>query len=162
MENEREQDSLSTLPDQILIKSKSSSSHKDYVELPKLEAAKRVPKMSAQLKKIMKPKLLAKQKYFTQGFGITEENAINVEKEPIPYKYPKDLEQFAYKVLRKAWRTDVKKEEIKKKCADKHGFQDQQKRGLLKRLYVKEPKITTMETVLDINPQYFSIVEGNI
>lgn len=153
-------ESQSSLPDQLIIKSQSTSTITELVELPKIKPPKKPKKMSKLLKNIMKPSTRSKKKYFTAGHGITEQNAINLDKEPSPYKYPEDLEQFAYKVRQKAWREDTRIKELKAKCYQKPGYQDRHRRGLLNRLYVEEPKVDTMKTVLDIDPQYFSLIEG--
>lgn len=153
-------ESQTSLPDQLIIKSKTSSSDKDRVELPKLKLPKRKPKVSNLLKDIMKTQSRAKKKYFTAGTGIDEKNAIDLDKDPSPYKYPAELEQFAHKVMNKAWRENIRVKDLKVKCHQKPSYQDRHKKRMLNRLYVKEPKVDTMKTVLDIDPQYFSIVEG--
>lgn len=154
-------ESQSSLPDQLIIKSKSTSSINDPVELPRIKPLKKTHKMSQLLKNIMKPQTMSKKKYFTAGHGINEQNAIDLDKEPSPYKYPADLEQFAYKVRHKAWREDIRVKELMAKCHQKPSYQDRHKKGMLNRLYVKEPKMDTMKTVLDLDPQYFSLIEGN-
>lgn len=154
-------ESESTIPDQIIIKSKSTASIKELTELPKIKPPKKTQKTSKLLRNIMKPQIRAKKKYFTAGPGVNEENAIDLDKEPSPYKYPKDLEQFAYKVRHKAWREDIRVKELKAKCHQKPSYQERHKKGLLNRLYVKEPKVESMKTVLDLDPQFFSLIEGN-
>lgn len=149
-------------PDQLVIKSKSSSTIKDPIELPKIEPPKRTQKMSKLLKNIMRPRTRATQKYFSAAAGVNENNAIDLDKEPSPYKYPEDLERFAYKVMRRAWRDDVRIKELKAKCYQKPSYQDRHRKGMLNRLFVKEPKVETVKTILDVDPQYFSTIEGMI
>lgn len=156
----RKADSQASGLDQIIIRSKSTSSDRDHVELPKLKPPKRVQKMSRQLKNILKPKIRAKEKYFTAARGVNDENAVDVSKEPSPYGYPTDLEQFAYKVMNKAWRYDERVRELQEKCFKKPCYKQRHQKGLLNRLYVREPKVDTMKTVLDVDSQYFSIIEG--
>lgn len=153
--------SQSSMPDQLIIKSESSSS-KGSVQLPQMTLKKRKQRISSQLQNIMKPRTRAKKKYFTAAPGINEDNAIDLDKEPSPYKYPDDLDQFAYKVMRKSWREDARVKELQAKCHQKPSYQIRQRKGLLKRLYVNEPKPTAIQTVLDIDPQYFSVIEGKL
>lgn len=161
MEEERSEGSGSG-PDQLVIKSKSTSTIKDPIELPKIKPQKRTQKMSKLLKNIMRPKTRAIQKYFTAAPGVNEYNAINLDKEPSPYKYPEDLERFSYKVMQRAWRDDVRIKNLKAKCYEKPSYQDRHRKGLLNRLYVSEPKLETVKTILDVDPQYFSTIEGNV
>lgn len=146
--------------EQLVILSKSSSSVKDSVELPKLKLPKKPQKMSKLLQDIMKPKTRAKKKYFTAASGVNAENAIDLDKQPSPYEYPPDLEQFAHKVMAKAWRKDLRIREMKVKCHQKPSFVDRQKKGILNRLYVEEPKVESMKTVLDVDQEYFSVING--
>ncbi|XP_066153929.1 cilia- and flagella-associated protein 100-like isoform X2 [Euwallacea fornicatus] len=97
-----------------------------------------IKKISIPTKEKLKAKTV-KQRYFTTGHRIVDHNKNDFEKDPSPFHYPKDLEEFTYKKL---------------------SYKDLQTKGLLKRLYVEEPTINSMKSVLDIAPEYFKVVEG--
>ncbi|KAJ8975192.1 hypothetical protein NQ317_014914 [Molorchus minor] len=143
--------SASTKSDELLgVKSKSAAR-------PKVQYR---PRVSKKLQNILRPKPPVKTKYFTSGEGVNDDNAVDLSKEPSPFVYPGDLEEFAQKVMTKAWRNDVRLKELKLKCSHKPGYRDRQRKGLQNRLYVKEPEIGNMKTIVDIDPDYFNDVEG--
>ncbi|CAG9771089.1 unnamed protein product [Ceutorhynchus assimilis] len=156
----KKQESQASLPDQLMIKSTTSSTKSS---VPGQQKVTRVQPLHPPKKKTyvkLKPKTTVKKHYFTSGYGINESNAKDVSKEPSPFKYPEDLEEFAHKVMTKAWRNDIRIKELKVKCSQKPSYKDRQKQDLLHRLYVEEPTINSMKTILDIAPEYFKVTEG--
>lgn len=98
--------------------------------------------------------------YFTAGVKINESNQRNIHAEALPFSYPKDLEEFSYRLLSKAWRDRRNRRENQKKCEDKQSQRTRQKLDVLNRLYVKDPEIKTMKTILDVDPKFFTLIEG--
>lgn len=98
--------------------------------------------------------------YFTAGKKVNDDNQRDLLKESSPFVYPKDLEEFAYKVMSKAWRDNLRRKELKFKYNERNNYQSRQQLDILNRLYVKDPETTRMKTILDIDPDFFSIVEG--
>ncbi|KAF5304036.1 hypothetical protein FQA39_LY01821 [Lamprigera yunnana] len=98
--------------------------------------------------------------YFTAGVNINESNQRNVHTEPLPFSYPKDLEQFSYRLMAKAWRDKRIRQENQLKCKNRQSNRTSQKVDLLNRLYVKDPEIKSMKTILDIDPEFFTLIEG--
>ncbi|KAG5870135.1 hypothetical protein JTB14_029504 [Gonioctena quinquepunctata] len=135
--------SLGSLPDQLPIPSLSTTTNEDNVDV----------------KKLLHGKLLARKKYFTSGSKVNKDNAEDLEKSR-PFDYPEEFEEFAHKVMTKAWRNDVKVKEHELKCVQKPCFRERQQTSLLNRLYVEEAPITSVKTVLDVDPQYFKIIRG--
>ncbi|KAJ8947178.1 hypothetical protein NQ314_008679 [Rhamnusium bicolor] len=149
-----------SLQDRLRIASEISTvSNVDPIELvkPKVIVKERRSKV---LQKILTPTPLSKP-YFTAGKRINDENQKDLQKEPSPFTYPENMEIFAHNVMTKAWRDDVRVKELKLKCFQRPSYKARQKRDLLNRLYVKEPTTSTMKVMKDIDPQYFSIIEGD-
>ncbi|CAH0547992.1 unnamed protein product [Brassicogethes aeneus] len=120
------------------------------------------PKFHLVKKKLIPPKPKTKiiKRYFTSAAHVNEENQRNFKKEPSPFSYPNDLEMFAHKVMTKAWRAEVIKNELNKKAIERTNYTSRQNEDLLNRLYVKEPVVTNMKTIVDVDPEYFKAVEG--
>ncbi|XP_030766200.1 cilia- and flagella-associated protein 100-like isoform X2 [Sitophilus oryzae] len=155
-------ESQTSLPDQLIIKSSSSSTKSTGGAKAKLIRSHIPVKKCGpqQLMKKLKPKTPLVKRYFTSGHDINEKNRREATDEPSPFQYPKDLEVFAHKVMTKAWRNDVRLKELKMSCFKKPSHKDRQKRDLLNRLYVEEPKLMDVKTILELAPEYFKIVEG--
>ncbi|KAJ8958151.1 hypothetical protein NQ318_006088 [Aromia moschata] len=118
------------------------------------------PRVSKRLQHVLKSKPAVKTKYFTSAEGVNEQNAVDMANEPSPFIYPGDLEEFAQKVMTKAWRNDIRIKELNLACSQRPSYKDRQRKGLLNRLYVKEPTVENIQTILDIDPDYFNTVEG--
>lgn len=144
-----------SLLDQLFVHSVSSSSPSSKWSLSKFKLR---PVKKALIKH--KPKTVLKPRYFTSGYGINEQNKKDLNKEPSPFRYPKDMEEFAYRVMTKAWRNEVRIEELQEKCSNKPSYKGRQREDLLARLYVEDPTIDSMKSILDIAPEYFKVVEG--
>ncbi|ERL88852.1 hypothetical protein D910_06234 [Dendroctonus ponderosae] len=151
------QDSQTSLPDQLLIKSATSS--KSSLE-PKWRISRTNIAPIKHLREKTKTIPEVKKRYFTAGYGITKSKMRNLDKEPPPFCYPQDLEEFAHKVMTKAWRNNIRVKELIGKCSEKPSHKDRQSKDLLQRLYVEQPAIQTMKSILDIAPEYFKVVEG--
>lgn len=128
-----------------------SKEKKEKKVKPKIKAPKPVERMSAKR---------CTDHYFTAGKKVNDDNQRDLLKELSPFVYPKDLEEFAYKVMSKAWRDNLIRKELKYKYNERNNYQSRQQLDILNRLYVKDPETTRMKTILDIDPEFFSIVEG--
>lgn len=131
----------------------------EKIELPKIKRPKPRLKPPTALERVFGRKK-SKKHYFTAGANINDSNQRNVHAEPSPFKYPDDLEEFSYKVMTKAWRDTVRHKESKLKYNERYSYQTRQKLDVLNRLYVKEPEVASMKTILDLDPDFFTMVEG--
>lgn len=140
----------------------------DVQYTPSIRSTEGSREKATRLRPKMKPptpleKISAKRcadHYFTAGKKINDKNQRDLLKESSPFVYPKDLEEFAYKVMSKAWRDILRRKELKFKYNERNNYQSRQQLDILNRLYVKDPPTTRMKTILDIDPEFFSIVEG--
>lgn len=101
-----------------------------------------------------------KEHCFTAAAKVNDENQRDLFQETTPFVYPKDLEEFSYRVMSKAWRDNLRAKELKYKASDRNNYRTRQQADLLNRLYVKEAEITGMKTIVDIDPEFYSLVEG--
>ncbi|KAJ8924911.1 hypothetical protein NQ315_001068 [Exocentrus adspersus] len=152
--------SIVSAPDQLPIVEQSSvvTAEEPLKAIPPKFLPKKIK--SKKLQDILKPKTSIKRRYFTSGVKVNRSNVRTFENESSPFEFPKDFEEFAHKVLTKAWRNDVRVKELEKKVFQRTSYNDRQKRDLLNRLYVEEPQLEAGKAALDIDPNYFSVVEG--
>lgn len=101
-----------------------------------------------------------KPRYFTAGCGINDENQRDLLNEPSPFVYPKVLEELAHNVMTKEWKSELRKKELSYKYNERHNYKSRQQADMLNRLYVKQPEVTSAKMVQDVDPEFFSIVEG--
>ena len=101
-----------------------------------------------------------KPRYFTSGCGINDQNQRDLLNEPSPFVYPKDQEEIAHKVMTKAWRSELRRKELSYKYNERHNYKSRQQADMLNRLYVKEPQVKSAKMVTDVDPEFFTIVEG--
>ncbi|XP_022903092.1 coiled-coil domain-containing protein 38-like [Onthophagus taurus] len=120
------------------------------------------PKIRAKtaLQKIFGNKNVVKDHYFSQGTGINDDNQRDILHEPSPFVYPEPLETYSYKTMARAWNDKQRIKELKLKCNERNNYTSRQNLDMLNRLYVKEPGTQSMKTILDIDPDFFTIVEG--
>nr|CAI5828739.1 unnamed protein product [Callosobruchus analis] len=114
------------------------------------------------LKKVkVRQRALLRPKPFTQASYVNEKNAIDVAKEPSPYRYPDDFKRLAHGVMTKAWRKELLLKELKVKCVNKPDHRSRAKKDILRRVYVEdEPLPFEPKSVLDVDPMFFKDVEG--
>ncbi|CAH1155461.1 unnamed protein product [Phaedon cochleariae] len=157
-----EHDSQASELDQLAFPTSSTTTNEHEMTkfLPEKPAVLLKTRKAKQSKATPKQRFLARQKYFTAGSKIDKKNARCLDEDPSPYSYPKDLDELAQRIMTKAWRDDVRRKELKVNCFNKTSYQGRRKADLLNRLYVEEPKVESMKTVLDIDPQYFKVIEG--
>ncbi|CAH1992834.1 unnamed protein product [Acanthoscelides obtectus] len=118
-------------------------------------------KAPPQRKAKVKCRKLLKTKPFTQASFVSEKNSIKVEKEPSPYRYPDDFKKFAHGVMTKAWRKELHLKELGVKCSKKPDHRTRARRDILRRVYVEdEPLPFEPKSVLDVDPKFFTDVEG--
>ncbi|KAK9880954.1 hypothetical protein WA026_013278 [Henosepilachna vigintioctopunctata] len=117
---------------------------------------------STKLQKILnsQTKDRAKDKYFSYAPGVDESNLRDLFTEPSPFLYPKDLEEFAQKVLNKAWRNNLKTTELAKKFYERNNYRTRQGGDILNRLYTENPDVSNMKYIIDIDPDFFKIADG--
>lgn len=115
-----------------------------------------------KLRHVLNRGTAVKKRYLTFAEKVNPENARDLKNEPSPFSYPKDLEAFAHGVLNKAWRNDVRVKELTNKCFNRLSYKEKQKQDLLNRLYVKEPTSEPMQTMMDLDPNYYENVQGKI
>lgn len=112
------------------------------------------------IERIFGSKEVVKEHYFSAGVKINENNQRDLLKEPTPFTYPKDIEEFSYNVISKEWRERARQKELKQKCNERNNYQSRQQLDILNRLWVEDPKEQSMRTIFDIDPDFFTIVEG--
>lgn len=98
--------------------------------------------------------------YFTSGSGINENNRRDVLKEPSPFMKTDDENVYSYKVISEAWRDRQRRTELGLKYNERNSYKSRQQLDILSRLFVEEPAVQTVKTILDIDPEFFTIVEG--
>lgn len=99
--------------------------------------------------------------YISHAKSVDPTDIRDVLTESTPYKYPQELEQFSFKVVQKEWTKKVGRKELNMKYNEKTNTRSRQTQDLLKRLYVEDPPwIEGLKTIFDVDPNFFSIVEG--
>lgn len=99
--------------------------------------------------------------YLSHAKSVDPNNIRDVLEESTPFKYPRELEQFSFKVAQKVWASKIVRNELKKKYCDKANAKSRQSIDLLKRLYVESPAAGTQAKIIfDLDPNFFSIAEG--
>lgn len=112
------------------------------------------------LERVFGNKDVVKNHYFSAGTKIDYKNQRNLLDEPSPFIYPKDLEELSYKVLSKEWKEHLRQKELKYKYYQRNNYKSRQQLDTLNRLFVEEPQHQSLKTILDVDPQFFTIVEG--
>lgn len=118
----------------------------------------KLPKLPKIHQKAALPK--SKPRYFTAGCEVNDENRRDFKKETSPFAYPEDVEELAYQVMTKTWKSESRREELSKKYNQRQNYKSRQQIDLLHRLYVPEPKIKSTQMIADIDPDFFKIVQG--
>ncbi|KAG5895443.1 hypothetical protein JTB14_001321 [Gonioctena quinquepunctata] len=151
MDDKRE--SSQSAPDQLAFLSDDSSFGIE-IEIGALLGVRDVPKKRREIE-VPQPKT---RKYYWSkrlaDFTGQEESYLELT----PFGYPADLELMSHAVSTRAWRSDARIEELKKKCTEKPSFRQKQQKHFSERLHVADPPHDGMMTVGDIDPQYFEIV----
>lgn len=150
-----------SLPDQLLIKQRSSTHTSLYTEEEPLKAIR--PKLrvkrTKRLAAIIKPKQPIRRRYFTVGVLVNEKDARALQNEPSSFQFYSDMEEFANRIFNRAWRHDERLRELKRKLVDRTGFKQRGTKDLLKRLYVNT-KPMEGQTVFDIDKNYYQTVQS--
>ncbi|KAK9674970.1 protein of unknown function (DUF4200) [Popillia japonica] len=141
---------------------KSYEEHEGHVKtiFKKKYHPKALIKPKTPIQRVFGNKNIVKDHYFTSGSKIDDVNQRDILSEPSPFVYPKDLETFSYRVMSKAWRDNLRRKEFRLKYNMRNNYQSRQNLDILNRLFVKEPELQSMKTILDIDPNFFTIVEG--
>lgn len=128
-----------------------------------LEARKKIKirvKQKTVLERVFGNKNVVKDHYFSAGQQIDDDNQRNIIEETSPFNYPKDFEEFSFKVLSNEWKKQLRRKELQFNCVERNNYRSRQQLDVLNRLYVKEPEQQSMRTILDIDPEFFTIVTG--
>ncbi|KAK5642136.1 hypothetical protein RI129_008303 [Pyrocoelia pectoralis] len=143
--------------------------HGDRVERKKKVTFTRQPVQKIKEPKLKPPSALEralgrpnkpKDHYFTAGVKINESNKRNIHAEALPFSYPKDLEEFSYRLMSKTWRVNRIKKENECKYNERQSQRTRQTLDLLNRLYVEDPEVKSMKTIVEVDPQFFTLIEG--
>jgi hypothetical protein len=86
----------------------------------------------------------------------------DVLKEPTPFSVAPDTDESNYRMQHKLWRQRCREEEAQHDLSTRPNYRSRQNMDLLKRLYVpdEEAEGSREPGLLDIDPQYFKIMEG--
>ncbi|PNF16549.1 hypothetical protein B7P43_G07189 [Cryptotermes secundus] len=100
--------------------------------------------------------------YFSSGTGVDTSSMRDVLKEPTPFSFAPDTDEFSCRTLHKLWRQRSRDEEARHDFSTRPNYRSRQNRDLLKRLYVPGEEVQECREpgLLDIDPQYFKILEG--
>ncbi|XP_023310250.1 cilia- and flagella-associated protein 100-like [Anoplophora glabripennis] len=151
-----------SLPDQLPIITESCSTESDEPlhKVHSLRGSTIKQRRSTKLNDVLKPKQSIIPRYFTSSKTATDNIARDFKKEISPFEYPRDIELFAHAVMTKAWRDDKRIRELQNKVHNRPNYRGRQKRDSLNRLYVEKPVITEGKTVLNMDPNYYTVVGG--
>uniref|UniRef100_A0A6P7GUP7 Uncharacterized protein LOC114340986 n=1 Tax=Diabrotica virgifera virgifera TaxID=50390 RepID=A0A6P7GUP7_DIAVI len=137
---------------------KTRSQHSGISRIDKSKITR--PKKFIQRRNVkVKPKAPPIQKYFTDGRNVTDQNITDLDKTK-PYKFPTSYEELGQKIMTKAWRRDIVKQDLKAPIFKKQGMREKLNNDLFNRLYVKVPTAENTKTIVDLDPQFFKVVEG--
>jgi len=99
--------------------------------------------------------------YFTTGTGVDRGTMRDVNAEPAPFWFPRDTDEVSYRVLCKVWSKLRREEEARYDLTTRPNYRSRQNMDILKRLYIPDEEVECKEPgLLDIDPQYFKILEG--
>ncbi|XP_065160257.1 LOW QUALITY PROTEIN: uncharacterized protein [Atheta coriaria] len=112
------------------------------------------------LERIFGSKKFVKDHYFSSGTKINESNVRDLVKEASPFKYPDDLDVFSYKLMAKTWLSSNRTKEMNLKYNERSNYTVRQSKDVLNRLFVESANVKCNTTILDIDPEFYSIVSG--
>jgi hypothetical protein len=100
--------------------------------------------------------------YFTTGTGVDKSTARDVTKEPTPFSFPRDTQEFSCKELYKSLRQRFREQESKYDFSTRPNFRSRQNKDILNRLYTPDDDVEDSREpgLLDIDSQYFKIIQG--
>lgn len=101
-------------------------------------------------------------RYFTKTKSkkSTSENEKQCERELPPFVVPESLNQFSFRLVEKMIRQERQKAETKRNYANKTNVRSRKMEDCLERLFMEEPDPVKIKTILDIDPDFYTIVEG--
>lgn len=117
-------------------------------------------KKKTALERVFGNKDVVKDHYYSSAPNVNDDNQRNLLSEPSPFIYPADNEELSYKLLSREWKEKLRRKELKYKYNQRNNYRSRQQLDILNRLYVKEPEQQSMRTILDIDPEFFTIVAG--
>ncbi|GFG33888.1 hypothetical protein Cfor_09859 [Coptotermes formosanus] len=99
--------------------------------------------------------------YFTAGTGVDKGTMRDVNAEPSPFWFPPDRGEVSYRLLTKVWCKLRREEEARYDAITRPNYRSRQRMDILKRLYIPDEEVECKQPgLLDIDPQYFKILEG--
>ena len=119
-----------------------------------------VVKPRKPLQRVLGDKSVVKNHYFTAGSKVNDENERDVLHEPSPFEYPKDLELCAYRALSTLWGETLRATEQKLKYNERNNNRSRKNLDILNRLRVTSPTSRGVKTILDVDPDFFAVVQG--
>jgi hypothetical protein len=101
--------------------------------------------------------------YFTTGTGVDKSTARDVTKEPTPFSFPRDTQEFSCKELYKSLTQRFREQESKYDFSTRPNFRSRQNKDILNRLYIPDDDVEDGREpgLLDIDSQYFKIIQGH-
>ncbi|XP_017786367.1 PREDICTED: cilia- and flagella-associated protein 100-like [Nicrophorus vespilloides] len=117
-------------------------------------------KAKPPLERIFGSKTHVKDHYFSDGSKVNNTNMRDVLQEASPFKYPDELDAFAFKVMSKKWETTERRKELKLKYNDRNNYITRHQRDMLNRLYVPTQDVKSAQTILDVDSEFYMIIEG--
>ena len=99
--------------------------------------------------------------YFTTGTGVDKGTMRDVNAEPAPFWFPRDTDEVSHRLLCKVWSKLRREESLRYDVVTRPNYRWRQSMDILKRLYVPDGEVECKQPgLLDIDPQYFKILEG--
>ncbi|GLH13322.1 Uncharacterized protein GBIM_17903 [Gryllus bimaculatus] len=100
--------------------------------------------------------------YFTEGH-VPDAHGRDVNAEASPYWMPRPSEELCYRTVTDQWRREAQEKEMKAPYYEHYNYSTRHNLDLLRRLHIprdRDDPATMTPGILDIDPDYFSIVEG--
>ena len=99
--------------------------------------------------------------YFTTATSVDKATMRDLNAEPPPFWFPPDADEVSSRVLSKVRSKLRREEEARYDVITRPNYRSRQKMDILKRLYIPDEEVECKHPgILDIDPQYFKILEG--
>jgi hypothetical protein len=100
--------------------------------------------------------------YFTTGTGVDQNTMRDVSKEPTPFWFPSDTEQFSYRAWYRARKERLREEQSRCDFSTRPNYRTRQNMDIRNRLFIPDEETDEFREpgLLDIDPHYFKILEG--
>ncbi|CAH1105930.1 unnamed protein product [Psylliodes chrysocephalus] len=125
----------------------------DKTKIKKWKASMRKPFIPVRQRKRLVPK------YFSDDKKVTEATIFDLDKEPCPFRPPRDSKMFAHKLFTGEYKRNFRTVQNRKAVMHKLFERSRLNKNLGNRLYVKVPP-DNIRTVLNFDGEYNKAVEG--